>query len=355
MKNKIIFVSVLMGIFLSIHLLVSSKESDAVEKYDLKALVDSLDVDSGKINFIVINGESLKEQKPDKTSCLSPIHLMLIIVIGGAFGGFVDGLKSENDYAINFGNKKWRIGTLGSVFVGATASIAIFTVVDAVFNVKLNFELSDSKEFIKLVAWTVLSGYVGPRLLNPLSEAFVKKVAAESVRRELNTIQDVNENVKISMEKAAQKLSEYDGLKIYDKYKDPSFDFEFAKKILDEAKMNYDLALESNPSDLTGLIGKARVLRRMAELAGYKDDEGLKIKYWDQAMSILNQLVKSNPDSSRVLYNRACYLIALGKKEDAKADLEKAIKIQPGLKIYARKDRDFISVRKESWFEGVTE
>jgi tetratricopeptide (TPR) repeat protein len=142
---------------------------------------------------------------------------------------------------------------------------------------------------------------------------------------------------------------------VHDHYQNKDFDFNCAKKYLHEAVINYDLAIESNPSNLTGLIGKARTLRRMAELAGYQEDIVLKNKYWDQAISILNQIIKNNPESSRALYNRACYLIALGRKDEAKPDLEKAIRIQPGLKAYVKNDKDFDTVRSEPGFKEIIE
>lgn len=285
---------------------------------------------------------------------LGPVPLLLTIVLAGAFGGFVDGLRSESVYAISFGKKKLQIGSLGDLLVGATAAIAIFTVADAVFQIKLDFQTNAAKEFVKLVAWAVLSGYVGPRLLNPLSERLVRQLAVAAAREEVTKGLGVANDAEIHVRKGDTRVAGYDLQGGRASFATAGFNIENVKDLLDEAVASYELALELNPQDKQALLGKSRALRRQAEVAAFEKDDKRKDACWKQALSILAEIIGFDPNSPKAYYNRACYRVVSGiSKQDAQSDLEEAFRLQPGLRAAAKKDADFDAVKTEKWFKDL--
>jgi len=306
----------------------------------LKSLKKTEQDDIDSINKVV----SKLKARIDKRKIKEAFLILLLVMVAGAFGGFVDGLTTNNTYKVTLlKGKKTDIGFLGDMLVGAIASVAIFTVAGSIF--KLSEELNDiwnAPSLIKIFAWCALSGYAGIRLLNPLSKKMVKQLAGEAARDTVKSRSTENAEVTLSLKDAQDKLNDYamkkDELIEAKKY-------EKVEELLDTALNKYDLVTDVEPLNKEALRGKARIFRRKAELAIDQGKDAA--NYWSKAIELLKQIVDNDPNAALSYYSLACIRsLSKGKDEDIIADLEKAIEIQPKLKETARLDVDFERLRK---------
>lgn len=278
---------------------------------------------------------------------LANIEILLWITAAGAFGGFVDGLIVSRSYALRWKKLVIDIGSLGDVLVGAAAGLAIFTVATAVFNLKLE-ELNKSEMFVKLVAWGVLSGFAGLRLLEGMSKKLVEdiatKVAEDTVKRAV--VQDVESEINIKAGEAA--LTKYDMAKENGWLQTRQ---EETKNFLDTAFLKFDVVLAKQPDNELALRGKSKAYRRKAELEKANQNAKAEKESWDQAIGILSRIVYRSPTASTAYYNLACYKqLSGGGITDVIGDLRKAIAISPTLKNNAKTDPDFAGIRSMNEF-----
>lgn len=111
---------------------------------------------------------------------ISVPELVAVVMGFGGLGGFVDGLTTDIVYRVNFGGRSVDIGSLGDVLAASTAAIAIFTVGNALFpEMQLKSFGTDPGESIRIIALSVLSGYAGVRLLDPLTRKLVEQISSE--------------------------------------------------------------------------------------------------------------------------------------------------------------------------------
>jgi len=281
----------------------------------------------------------------------SGLEVLLIISLAGAFGGFVDGLSTRKPYTFAYKDKTTDIGFLGDIFVGAAASIAIFTVAGAVFGIDNNWhEIETPAVFMRVVALGVLSGYVGIRLLNPLSAKLVKEIADDAAKKAVQESATVNWEVALNVQEGNQIISDYDRI-LLDFNNDhkkllASAKINEANNMLKEAAARFDMALSVDPISRDANRGKARVLRREAEIAKAGGNDTDAANKWKSAIQLLTEIIQRDPNSAFALYNRSCYrLLSNAPKDSVLEDLEAAIKIHEQLKGRALRDPDFKVLR----------
>lgn len=298
--------------------------------------------------------EQPNPSSPDSTR-IGPFSLLLIISLGGAFGGFVDGLRRESEYMVSYRGNVWRIGSWGDPLTGIAAAITVFTVADALFNLGTDtLSIQNTSAIIKIIALAVLSGFAGIRMLNPLSEKLVRQLAESVAKDAVASNLSTSSDIQIYIQKGNQALSEYAQLGGKKAFDAPDFDMNKAKGLLTTAASSFDLAQEIDARDKQALLGKSLVLRRQADIAQHEKKSSDSLALWEQAIKTLGTIILTYPNSPKAYYNRACYRVASGiSKQDAQKDLEEAIRLQPGLKKYALKDEDFDTIEKEEWFKKL--
>lgn len=287
-----------------------------------------------------------------RQSATSPWYVILVLMLFGGLGGFVDGLTANVSYKVSWGGRRWEIGSLGDVLVGMTAAIAIFTVASALFpDLKIEEFETDLKQFIRIVAVGVLSGYAGIRLLNPLTRKLAEQIATDKANEAVKAIKTQSVELTINVKDGDRKLANYDFQKDHlfaeEKYDD-------AAKLLDEPQKCYQAALGIDPVDTEALMGAAKVARRRAELAKLQDRDP--DDYWKAAIKALDGITDRDKQSARAFYNKACYKNLMGRPSgEVLKDLKVAIDLSPALKDRARTDPDFATLKdKDADFNKMT-
>jgi hypothetical protein len=278
-------------------------------------------------------------------------QVLLWIAAAGAFGGFVDGLLSEKIYSLRFGKEMKNLGSVGDCLVGATAGIAIFSVAGSLLNVDFT-AMSGPGEFVRVIALGVLSGFAGIRLLQPMTEGFVKKLASEEAQKKFKSL--VTESVEASMDinLANGCITKYEATEKVPEVKD-----EERQKMLTDAEKAVARVLQREPTNLEALRTKGKVLKRQAEL---KKDSKDKIPLYSEAITITDRMIEINPQSDIGYYNRACYKALLWNLErnrsvpDVLDDLGEAIKLSELNRERAKTDPDFDSIKTEELFLELT-
>lgn len=278
------------------------------------------------------------------------IEILFWIAAAGAFGGFVDGLIVSRSYALRWKKTTVDIGSVGDILVGSAAGLAIFTVATAIFNLKFD-ELNKPEMFVKLVAWGVLSGFAGLRLLEGMSKKLVEdiatKVAEDTVKRVVT--QDVEAEINIKSGDAA--LTKYDMAKESGWLQTREAD---ARSLLETAILKFDAVLEKQPDNQQALRGKAKTHRRRAELEKVKGNSKGEKENWDKAIGFLSRIIDRSPNASIAYYNLACYQqLSGGGLTDVIGNLRKAIDISPILKGSAKSDPDFEDIRNKGEFKEL--
>ncbi len=91
---------------------------------------------------------------------------IVAVAIAAGVGGYVHGIMrptpARYTVAWPFSQRTTELGFLGDILVGITAGVAIFIVIDSVFNLKLD-DQSQPITFLKVVALGVICGYFGGR------------------------------------------------------------------------------------------------------------------------------------------------------------------------------------------------
>jgi tetratricopeptide (TPR) repeat protein len=106
-------------------------------------------------------------------------------------------------------------------------------------------------------------------------------------------------------------------------------EFEAAREVLDGCLSVY-------PDDLDAWLDRGNLSK----------DEG-KI---DAALADVDEVLSRQPKNPLALYNRACFLALLGKKDEALAALKRSIAVSPDDADAAREDDDFRTLRKDKRF-----
>jgi tetratricopeptide (TPR) repeat protein len=73
----------------------------------------------------------------------------------------------------------------------------------------------------------------------------------------------------------------------------------------------------------------------------------------DEAVEVLSEGIRNSPSAHDLYYNRACCLSKLGREEEAILDLESALKLNPYLAVWVRRDNDFETLRENPFFKDL--
>lgn len=276
------------------------------------------------------------------------LGLLLVIAVAGFFGGLVDGLRSDRQYKARLGGKTWEWGSVGDGLVGTAAALALFAFAENVFANGALKVYMPVMGFIKMVAWGVLSGYAGTRLLDPLSAKVVKQLASDAARAEVRDQAGKDDASAESLREAAQAVTQH--LERLSRRTGDADDKDIAAP-LDVAKRKYELVLKADPANAAARIGLANVHCYRAEhmeRAGRSDERD---KAFAAAIKEADDLVKRDSRMAKAYYNRACYKALRAKfttkaaDPEAVADLLRAVELDEHLKDYAKDDDDLTVLR----------
>lgn len=279
------------------------------------------------------------------------LTVLLWIAGAGAFGGFVDGLITSKPYRLRIASHSLDLGFIGDAFYGATAGVAIFAFAGAVFKFELG-KFGDTQEFLRIIAWGMLSGFAGLRLLQPLSERMIRQIARDTVTDAVGDVAAKDLEVSMAIDRGRCDLANFDLLAQHLGWLQGTDDQKKKlQDLLDDAGRRFDLVLKTAPNHEEAKNGKARTAKRRAQLTLDMKDKKAKLQ---QAVDLESEIITSNPKSSRAYYNRACYKTLLGMPDDiALADLRTAIDINPAWKSNAQEDDDFKSLWTKDEFKHL--
>lgn len=142
----------------------------------------------------------------------------------------------------------------------------------------------------------------------------------------------------------------------------------------EEALKDFEKLIKIQPDTALNYIGKGQVLYAMEkyeeafkafdratsldpkryDVWGMKAGALAKLGKFDDAIFAANKGLELTPNNPTVIYNRACIYCLKGDKANARADLKKAISLNPSFKEYARKDEDFKSLYNDEDFKKLT-
>src|SRR5919107_356258 len=286
--------------------------------------------------------ETMRGGGAQVAGALAAHYVLILIMLAGAFGGFVDGLLHQKSYFFRLGNRNIDLGSLGDAFVGITASLAMFTVAGAGFNIQWG-NAGETGNFIRVIAWGVLSGFAGIRFLNPLSEKTIEQIAGRTAREAVKQSQTLNEEAVTAFADAQRFLANYD---IRHKELDAAGKYADAEELLQKAEALFDIVLKANRDNSQALRGKARVYRRRAERPDVSPKQAE--EYWNAAFQFLNSIIGRDGGAASAYYTLACYKALTGRNEEAFSNLEKAVQIYDTLKESAKVDADFNKIREDA-------
>ncbi len=112
-----------------------------------------------------------------------------------------------------------------------------------------------------------------------------------------------------------------------------------------------DLRVDDHPEpikELRRLLGLKLAWARLSEAAKWRQKGNL-----HKAVEVLEQALQRYPNQAVLLYDLACYLALMGRKEEALAKLERALQLDPSLKALAQKDDDLKALRDDPRFQKL--
>jgi hypothetical protein len=120
---------------------------------------------------------------------------------------------------------------------------------------------------------------------------------------------------------------------------------------LDDAIRAVDEAIRISPTNARALFAKGRILKRFAQRDGKPGDKAL----LKEALDNVSKAAALLPNKAGPLYNMACYQALLGvDKAEVIRNLKRAIQLNPKMGEIASNDDDFISLRDDIDFKGLT-
>lgn len=245
--------------------------------------------------------------------------VLIMTAAPGALGSFVAGLTSKRTYNLRlpFSGRSVEMGYLGDIAVGVAASLGALFLAKSLFAVPLD-GISKTEDFIRLMAISLIAGFAGIKLLTRVTGQIVERIS--TLNQRLDQV--------VSASQAAELVRQAD--------------LKLEKNRLEQAKALYEKALKLDPKYSPALTGLARVARKGNKL--------------DEAIALLDRAIEANPNAEKAYYNRACYKALSDKhgKDEALADLQKAISLLPYYKQFARDDDDFASLGNEAEFQALT-
>lgn len=142
----------------------------------------------------------------------------------------------------------------------------------------------------------------------------------------------------------------------------------------EEALKAFDKLIELQPEEESNYVGRGQMLYELgryeeaieafdksasidptrADVKGMKASSLAKLGKYNEALVMMNNILEHSPDDVTSIYNRACIYSLQGDKDNALADLKRAIKLNPSAKEHAREDEDFLSLWEDEDFITMT-
>jgi tetratricopeptide (TPR) repeat protein len=244
-----------------------------------------------------------------------PRYLIILAALwlAGMMGGVGSGLVTPTSLCLKIplsgGNLK--LGFIGDAFIGGIAALAAASIF-ATFNIDI--EPITAKRIFGLIAFGIVTGFTGERLLRRLSTQLLEK------------LQDRVGSIERQAQCFERRMRGYELLE---------------QKRLREAEVEFKEALKLEPADPLSLIGLGKVQVRVGAP--------------EEAIISLTRLLRFHPDNARAYYNRACYLCVSPNtlKQEVIKDLTEAIRLQPEYARNAQTDKDFQSLWNDPDFMSL--
>lgn len=299
----------------------------------------------------------------------------------GGEGGIVSDTKG-------FVASEIELGSVGDALVGVVAAFSVFVVSSAVFpgtNTSQVLEMG----LINLIGWSLVAGYLGPRLLRLIAEKSgniekAQKVANEAseaakaatskvqiaekkgdiAEAEAKAAKDQAKAVTMSIRATAQAsplLEQAQRLLTMNEVAGvmkPPVDAQDRKtRYLDKAEAMFKLALkrsEGQGADVGAMIGLANTYYGMADLVDGAADSADALQYWKKGIETLEAALAADPKSAKTRYNLACFKAKANTvparhdtypPDEIFADLRKAYELEQEFQQYAYSDDDFSALR----------
>ena len=286
--------------------------------YTLLALLATAGAVSGIMYFLV---------------CYLQVPLSFWLVpLFGSIGGLVGGLlRAEGlllmrvEFSAAAASRpsfaKINAGIVADVITGlAGAAAAIF-----LFGGTLNLQFQEKPDaqahqsYPVLIGVSLIAGVFGERIIRAAGKTLLeqaKDVAEEKAREVVQ--EEIKEASALAYNQAAEQNIR-NGVEL-------------------EAALKWaDRAISIDPSLHSAYVTKGRALKRLGRV--------------DDAVAVLDEVLRLKPDYAYALYNRACYKLALGGQlEDVMRDLRQAVAAVPRLANNARADADLASISRQAVF-----
>jgi hypothetical protein len=206
-----------------------------------------------------------------------PVYF-LILIIAGAFGGFVGELDPKTRYSLHFPGRPakdqpFQLGWVGGVLVGIAAALGIMLIGDT-FGV-LRGTATDGFHLMRLMALGIIAGFTGHSLLSGLAEK-LSDIARKQVDEQFN-------------EKQEKLLALNDAIANADRL--------LRQGQFEQAQIAYESLEKAFPEQ------RLRAQKGIANCLTYLGKRTNQIQYLREAHRVLERLDREFPDSPEVAYN----------------------------------------------------
>ncbi len=282
---------------------------------------------------------------------------LFVIAVSGAFGGFVDGMRSTRTYRVRFGARSADWGSIADALVGMAAAVAIFAFAESIFGGGKELQDTVSAWFlVKIAAWGVLSGYAGTKLLDDLSSKAIQRMISDETGKQLSQQLSIDRQTEQIVQEAEQLRMQYlarvaaIGKGVADTG---------AEQLLERAILKFRGVLKKEPLHRGGQNGLANALAELGtyykdQLGGEKQTQAAGL--FTEAIQLQDGIIRQDPTFSKAYYNRACYrAIAAADdqgREQAVDDLKQAIQRDGQWREYARTDPDLQPLHETAYWKS---
>jgi len=238
-----------------------------------------------------------------------------IYLAAGLAGGLVNGVNPPDGCP----DPSCRSVSVDAL-TGLGASVAVLLLV---VNMMEGFTgCVEPKTYLGFWSIGMISGFMGKRFMNMMSEVLGSKFGAISRQMDQIAVQNKAAPLMVTAGDA------------------------YSSKRYDRALAYYNRVLQIDPDDLEAKVGKAK---SMYYTAG--EDQGR----LNEALSILNEVLEETPDNDHALYHKAAILLKLspGDSKTPLDILEKADRINPAIGRGAQKDDRFRALHGDSRFRAL--
>jgi hypothetical protein len=238
--------------------------------------------------------------------------------IGGAVGSVLRGDASgENRIVLSSVDTSSRIraGIVGDIAIGIGGAVTVVFLFERIL--PLDSGDKNSNAHALLISISFIAGVFGRNII-------------EKARRKLD---EFDQKYKEKQEEDRRATQEASAIK------------EEARKAINEQRYEealklLDAAMEKNPNYVNNYIEKGRALKRLGRIR--------------EALTVLQEALKIEPENPKVLYNMACYkALLMFPVDEVLADLEKAFQGDPSLRERAKTDSDLKDLAANPGFQKL--